>query len=207
MNKIYAKSILFFVLHSVTRIIFGHSGFEVFSPRKIFVLSTVSKRKINQINNHMTNNFNQWNREFAGKYFGRFLMLVSLVIFCFSSKSTNASNQISLPVNESKIVGGPAFLDNSTGQIVTSAQAGEVSLSKNQFSLQGMSKLDFFKITLLQVYACYQSANSDDVQSVVAGSFANNFILDFTDSSIAIMLKSSSYTCFENYCSSESFQA
>ena len=207
MSKIYAKSILFFVLNSVTKIVFGHSGIEVFSPRKIFLLNTISKRNINQINNHMTNKFNQGNCEFAGRYFGKFLMLVSLAVCCFSSKSTTASNQVSLSVNEARIVGSPAFLDNSTGQLVTSASAGESSLSKNQFSLPGMSQLNVFNLAFLQVITCSQSANNDQCHYEVAGSFANNFILAITDKSIAIMLKSSSYTCFENYGSSERFQA
>lgn len=207
MSKIYAKSILFFVLNSVTKIVFGHRGVDAFSTSKIFIFNTVSKRNLNQINNHMTNKFNQGNREFAGRYFGKFLMLVSLAVCCFSSKSTTASNQVSLSVNEARIVGSPAFLDNSTGQLVTSATAGDVSLSNSQFSLPGMSKLSAFNLAFLQVITCNQLANNDACHYEVAGSFANNFILAITDKSIAIMLKSSSYTCFENYGSSERFQA
>jgi hypothetical protein len=206
-SKIYAKSILFFVLNSVTKIVFGHRGVDAFSTSKIFIFNTISKRNLNQINNHMTNNLNQGNREFAGRYFGKFLMLVSLAVCCFSSKSTNAANQASLSVNEARIVGSPAFLDNSTGQLVTSASAGESSLSKNQFSLPGMSQLNVFNLAFLQVITCSQSANNDQCHYEVAGSFANNFILAITDKSIAIMLKSSSYNCFENYGSSERFQA
>ena len=207
MSKIYAKSILFFVLNSVTKIVFGHRGVDAFSTSKIFIFNTISKRNLNQINNHMTNNLNQGNREFAGRYFGKFLMLVSLAVCCFSSKSTTASNQVSLSVNEARIVGSPAFLDNSTGQLVTSASAGESSLSKNQFSLPGMSQLNVFNLAFLQVITCNQSTDNYASRHDVAGSFANNFILAITDKSIAIMLKSSSYTCFENYGSSERFQA
>jgi hypothetical protein len=155
----------------------------------------------------MTNHFNLGNREFIGRYFGKFLMLVSLAVCCFSSKSTTASNQVSLSVNETRIVGCPAFLDNSTGQLVTSASAVESSLSNNQFSLHGMSKLNAFKLAFLQVFTCNPSSNNDIDHYAIAGSFANNFILAFTDVSISIMLRSFSYTCFENYGSSERFQA
>lgn len=162
----------------------------------------------------MTNKFNQGYHATAERNFGSWLMLVSLVVCYLSSTGAAAANQASLSVGNANIVGSPAFLSVSTGQLVTSeSTCSEAKInSVRAFGSLQKSELKVFKMEFnsglsKQILSSAQPVPNADYVMYAAGSFTNEFILRYTALHSSLELKASQYIRVENYGSSERFQA
>jgi len=163
---------------------------------------------------HMTNKFNQGYQAAAGRNFGSWLMLVSLVVCYLSTTGASAANQASLSVNNARIVGGPAFLDIIPGQLVSSesTRSEEKINSVSAFSASRKNAVEVLKNGFIgrlseKVLSSAQPATSANYVMYAAGSFTNEFILRYTALSSQMELLATQYTCVENHGSSERFQA
>jgi hypothetical protein len=162
----------------------------------------------------MINQLNQRNQAAAGRNFGSWLMLVSMVVCYLSTSGATASNLTSLSVKNAKIVGSPAFLDVIPGQLVSSESTrSEVKIkSVSAFSAtqKGATKVlknGFIGRLSEKVLSSAQLASTVNNVMYAAGSFTNEFILRYTALSSKMELVATQYTCVENYGSSERFQA
>ena len=162
----------------------------------------------------MTNKFNQGYQAAAGRNFGSWLMLVSLVVCYLSTTGASAANRASLSVNNTRIVGGPAFLDVTPGQLVSSesTRSGEKITSVSAFMASRKSAVEVLKNGFIgriseRVLSSAQPVTNADYVMYAAGSFSNEFILRYTALSSKMELMATQYTCVENHGSSERFQA
>jgi hypothetical protein len=162
----------------------------------------------------MINQLNQGNQAAAGRNFGSWLMLVSMVVCYLSTSGATASNLTSLSVKNAKIVGSPAFLDVTPGQLVSSESTrSEVKIkSVSAFSASQKNAMKVLKNGFIgrlseKVLSSVQPASTVKYVMYAAGSFTNEFILRYTALSSRIELLATQYTCVVNYGSGERFQA
>jgi hypothetical protein len=162
----------------------------------------------------MTNKFNQGYQATAGRNFGSWLMLVSLVVCYLSTTGASAANQASLSVNNARIVGCPAFLDVIPGQLVSSesTRSEEKINSVSAFSASRKNAVEVLKNGFIgrlseRVLSSAQPVTSANYVMYAAGSFTNEFILRYTALNSHMELVATQYTRVVNYGSSERFQA
>ena len=162
----------------------------------------------------MINQLNQRNQAAAGRNFGSWLMLVSMVVCYLSTSGATASNLTSLSVKNAKIVGSPAFLDVTTGQLVYSelTHSEEKIKSVSAFLASRKNAVEVLKNGFIgrlseKVLSSAQPTLNVNFVMYVAGSFSNEFILRYTAISSKMELVATQYRCVENHGSSERFQA
>lgn len=160
----------------------------------------------------MTHKFKFRSKVIDETCFSRLLMFLIFVNCSLLATGSIPESKTSLLANKSRIVACPAFQDLFTGQLVASGNLSEANHSIiGALEVLGMNSSKDFQCVIKSEKKHFDlnhfRLNSNAGAFVYSDDFALKFILLYSESKTKLCLDSSKYTCFENYGSSERFQA